>query len=239
MRFVSYGYGLFTGLSTVFLDFRSNTRAPRICPSWLGIRSTVLPSSHFCLGCFSSYNSPRSFFAGNNWFFGLKRFWHSRNEVTHSKRQHFQKCSIRLSTYSVRFGRSGSTISELLSQLRFSWYNLCPNNKWFSVITSYISSSYNVFNGREFIIIYISDNTIWSLQKFKHALPTVFFKQRLTIEIICSQKPPYHGALDKMNCHSIFPFVANFFVSYEVKTVPLSVNIFPGQPRRDINFLRL
>ena len=161
LKFVSNGYSLFTGRFTVFLDFPSNTLAPRICSSWLGIRSTILPNSHFCLGCFSSYNSTRSFFAGNKRFLGLKFFWNDRNEVTQSKRQRFQECSIRLSTYSIRFGKSGSTINQLLSQLGFSRYTFLPNNKWFGVITSYISSWYNMFNVREIIIISTSDNIIW------------------------------------------------------------------------------
>ena len=47
MKFVSNWYSLFTGLSTVFLDFPSTTLAPRVCPSWLSTRSTILNSSHF------------------------------------------------------------------------------------------------------------------------------------------------------------------------------------------------
>ena len=58
-----------------------------------------------------------------------------------------------------------------------------------------------------------------------------FFKQHL--ETSFSQKPPYHGLLDKLNCHLIFLFAANVCVSYGVKTVPLIVSVLPGQPRGD------
>ena len=45
---------------------------------------------------------------------------------------------------------------------------------------------------------------------FKQALPTVFFKQRFTTETGLSQKPPYHGALVKLNFQLMFQLEAKF-----------------------------
>ena len=66
-----------------------------------------------------------------------------------------------------------------------------------------------------------------------------FLKQRFTMETSLSQKPLYHGALVKLNFQLMFWFEANFWVSWEVKTAPLSLINSPGQPLRAINFLKL
>ena len=62
---------------------------------------------------------------------------------------------------------------------------------------------------------------------------------RFTAETSLSQKPPYHGALVKLDFHLMFLFEANFWVSWEVKTVPLLLINSLEQPPRAINLLKL
>ena len=63
-----------------------------------------------------------------------------------------------------------------------------------------------------------------------------FFKQRFTTKASLSEKPPYHGALIKLNFQLMFWFEANLWVLWDVETVPLSLNNSPGQHLRAINF---
>ena len=65
-------------------------------------------------------------------------------------------------------------------------------------------------SGRSFMMASISIVTVCSVSAVTKALPRVFFRVDFTIPTMRSQNPPYHGALEGMNCQ-IMPLLFKKF----------------------------
>ena len=111
-------------------------------------------------------------------------------------------------------------------------------------------SNNNYDSGLEFNTASTSTVSVRSSSKMREALPSVFFKQRLTDSMSCSNIPPHQGAFSKLKHHSTrmsqkYLFTSTLSTTFRINVeadlnvLPLSEITFTGIPRLAVKHLKL
>ena len=186
----------------------TSTVVPRTKPSFPGCNSALLPSFQVLRFDFPSSISVTMSLGATDCARlapSLADLWCYLRSTTYSRFQRFQNWPSNLDKQRCLLVRSWTSVSSSSAVAHSSGMYRIPLtvNGWEDVRGSSVSSEDTQVSGLEFSTHSTSTTTVKSSSYVNFTFFKIFLRQRLTQRIMCSKKPPHHGANFKLDLHSI------------------------------------